>query len=122
MYLGYATIALGSISSFVVAISFGVTLTEGRYTVSHTRNWPLTIGYFIGCLFITASFAAVLLGISKILESLEDMTAAIEEAMDEKSSEESTADDSLDNTWKCPKCGNKNPYYTGTCSCGQPRP
>ncbi|RKJ18382.1 hypothetical protein D7X48_18040 [bacterium D16-50] len=119
MYLGYATIALGSIGSFIIAKNLGVSLTEGRYSVSYARNWPMTFGYFIGCLFVTAIFSAVLLGISKILESLEIIGDTLEETAEEP---EESEEEPLIDGWKCPSCGNNNPYYTGTCSCGQPKP
>lgn len=118
-YLGYATAVLGLIGSFILAKNLGVTLTEGRYTVSLTRDWPMTIGLFISGLFGTAILTSLLLGISNILESLENLEESRAEVHEEDEAPEEILSGDF---WKCPNCGNRNPSYTGTCSCGHSKP
>lgn len=123
-YLGYCTIALGIIASIGMAKNLGVAITEGRRGAELIRSWPLTILYFIFGLFVTAACAAVLLGISEILEHLETIKGGSPETsnMSEENALAKLAKIEAETFWKCPNCGKNNPPHTGTCSCGQDKP
>ncbi len=117
--LGYGIIGLGSLASIFMAYSMGRTMVEGYWRTELVRNWPLTILYFFVGLFVTAVWAAILLGIAEIIESLETVKV-------EKSPESENVLSGLPaeqfaagTYWKCPHCGRNNPSYTGTCGCGQ---
>ena len=124
--LGYGIIGFGSLASIFMAYSMGTTITEGRWGMEIVRSWPLTILYFLVGLFVTAVWAAILLGIAEIIEYLEAVKEVrtevpvgqisdSEDALSRLAAEQPAAE----TFWKCPACGKNNPPYTGTCSCGQ---
>lgn len=123
-YLGYSTIVLGIIGSFILAKNLGVEISLSTYAKAD-RNWLSTIIYFVFGLFCTAVSSSILLGISEILKRLE--TIRVQETSSGSllkgiqtvvMSEQPTPK----GYWKCPNCGRNNPSYTGTCGCGQNSP
>ena len=109
--LGYICLVLGTISSIVSAIMFGKTTTIYFSRDFTERSWPLTIGIFLGILFIAILISTIFFSISSILEKLEDILIQTQVDNDEEHIN--------DGFWKCPKCGKYNAPYVGTCPCGQ---
>lgn len=118
MYLGYATIILGVIGSFALANQFGVEVS--MFDLDTERNWSLTIAYFLAGLFVTAVWAAILLGISEILSNFE--SAAVYDEPERVSHLSALVEEHNSSYWKCPQCGKNNASYTGTCGCGCEKP
>ena len=117
--LGRITLIGGAIGSFVLAYSAGATLSVSRGTLELTRNWLLTIIYFLVSLICVAAISAILLGLAKILEHLE----LIDEGQDDliQYTKPDIEEEIPQGYWKCPNCGKGNPPYAGTCGCGQPK-
>lgn len=118
MYLGFATIILGVIGSFALANLLGVEVSY--YDLDVERSWSLTIAYFLAGLFVTAVWAAILLGISEILSNFESLEVSAEpETVSHLSA---LVEERNSSYWKCPQCGKNNASYTGTCGCGCEKP
>lgn len=119
-YLGYFTAVLGVIGSFALAKAFGVEVSLSAYSAGIERDWLLTVVYFVSGLFCTAILSSILLGIYQILEHLEKIHT--KEALLEKTIMNSHSESQTKDYWTCPRCGRKNPPYTGTCGCGHEKP
>lgn len=101
-YLGYATLILGILGSLVLAFREGM------------------LNFIFG-VFTTAVPASILLGISKILEELENLKG--NSGTPEQDTDLTRLEEERERTyWKCPQCGKSNPPYAGTCGCGCEKP
>lgn len=118
-YVGYAILVLGLIGGIVLAAKFGVHV---NYTYGYTRReWPLTIGIFVGGALSTLCISAILLGISEILEHLENIeyrSGSILSIIENHYSKKNSNIEAKKGEWKCPDCGKINPNHVGICSCG----
>ena len=133
---GIATIILGFILAFAIAYYYGNTI---NFYKGYERNWPYSIGLFLGSCFSSTILGLLLMAASEALDSLEAICnniANLESNKLEKSAAgNSESNDSAydlftiansENTpnlssgsWICPDCGKVNHSFDQTCSsCG----
>lgn len=120
---GYFIGIIGTIGSFIMAKEFGVSNTIKYLGIYTERNWILTIAIFIGSMAMISSISFILLGISDVLKKIENQEMRREEkGYDNKLRKIVEEEEEKEKKyWRCPKCGEKNPPYPGTCSCGYSR-
>ena len=120
---------LGAIGTIVVAYFGGRTanLYSMRYDY-YERNWPLTIGIFIGTGLGVAIISVALYTLGEIYDkvysmsfngvgSISESTAKGLEYLGQQAEEERLL---KNGGWKCPNCGKINNSYETTCKCGTP--
>lgn len=114
--LSIVELVLGLLCSGVVSSVAGKPVD--RYS---DRNMPVTLGVFIGGLFITILIFALLDAAARMLDAQEgiyEILARMEER--NKVTDENKSLEVVEkNQWKCPKCGKINFNYNTTCQCGQ---
>lgn len=105
---------LSIVASILTPMVFGNTVSSFGRT---ERDWPLTIGIFVGVFLSSIIISIILFGMSEILDQAEHITSEISNM---KHDQKITANKNIEKEefWKCPNCGALNSPVTGTCSCG----
>jgi len=111
--LAYVELILGVIGSFFTAKAFGMSFVK----MSYERNWPMTIGIFVGSLFCFVILFVIMVAIEEILHNQDTIYKKITEGNADTKAFINSDPTSFDG-WKCSKCGKNNANYVGTCSCG----
>ncbi len=75
--LGWFELVLGFIGSCGLAGTFGVQI-KGTYYPHTERDWALTVLIFVSCFFSVLIVFSILLGITMILDQLENMEKQLE--------------------------------------------
>ena len=71
-YIGIVILILGIIGSFIISSKLG--------NLGYERNWGLTIGYFVGGVFVTVVQSIILFALSELLSDHEFLSEQIEES------------------------------------------
>lgn len=123
--LGIITLVLGVIGTIILAFKFGTAekLVSTYNTVSYKTKFD--IGTFLiillGGLLSTAITSSMLLGMNKLLESIETLEYKINNLQAKKTPNSEKNSVVSTSGWECPNCGTINPSYVSTCSCGKGR-
>lgn len=105
---------LSVVASILIPMVFGNTVSRFGRT---ERDWPLTIGIFVGIFLSSIIIPIILFGMSEILERVLYICDGIADLkLDQK--EIMRKEKEKEEFWKCPNCGALNSPVTGTCSCG----
>lgn len=85
----------------------------------YVREWGITIALFLAGTGGTLLTAFVFSGIAEAVDNGEILIQKLKEI---KGMLEENAPSKLVDGWTCPRCGNINPKYVGTCQCGMNKP
>ena len=113
---------IGRVCKFT-GISIGVLGTIGSFIVANNtliKEWSFKM--FLYCEISVFLGALLFIAVSEILEKVTVSAyniRKISEAFENNQNSQQSDDELKKNGWNCPKCGNRNYSYTGTCSCGQ---
>lgn len=112
----------GIIGSFSCAYTMGqdeeyVDASSFSLETKTTRDWPTTVGVFVGVLFSTAISATIMFSIVKVLDNQEKILIGQNGQMVMQSN--GTGEFVPNNMWKCPQCGKVNANFSSFCTdCG----
>lgn len=115
----------GIIGSFIWAYFAGRTVevyslySSSYSSTRYVRNWGLTVVLFLIGTGGTLLTAFVFSGIAEAIDNGEILTQKLKEI---KGMLEEKDQSRIVDGWTCPRCGNINPKYVGTCQCGMNKP
>lgn len=137
-FLGNFIIVFGIIGAFIIANSYGYSISE--YSSKMKRDVGLTITLFLICFISSLIFRYLLKAAAEVVESLETINNNIANLGSSQSGVHSDGSNSQPDSvcvsgqaslasgtnsgrWFCPSCGNENRSFDQFCtSCGVERP